>query len=126
MSGAPEGFDVSFPIPYMGQGLDSSSNSTRRYTRHVILNIGDYQLTYLYPTQILQGYYHASSSCQSAYAVTMVGIYLFTDPHDPSRKAFTWGELVNVLRLFIRRIWNTAKRWAHCARFRIQTTTEDI
>ncbi len=29
---------------------------------------------------------------------------------------------VNVLRLFIRRIWNTAKRWAHCARFRLQTT----
>ncbi|PBK90377.1 hypothetical protein ARMGADRAFT_1032420 [Armillaria gallica] len=26
-------------------------------------------------------------------AMTMVGIYLFSDPHDPSRKAFTWGEL---------------------------------
>ncbi|KAK0431767.1 hypothetical protein EV421DRAFT_1925569 [Armillaria borealis] len=25
-------------------------------------------------------------------AVTMVGIYLFADPHDPSRKAFTWDE----------------------------------
>ncbi|KAK0434208.1 hypothetical protein EV421DRAFT_1992831 [Armillaria borealis] len=55
-------------------------------------------------------------------AVSMVGIYLFTDPHDPSRKSFTWDELVNVLRLFIRRIWDTTKRWAHCARFRIWTT----
>ncbi|PBK90380.1 hypothetical protein ARMGADRAFT_1166833 [Armillaria gallica] len=26
-------------------------------------------------------------------AVTMIGIYLFADPHDPSRKAFTWDEL---------------------------------
>ncbi|PBK81140.1 hypothetical protein ARMGADRAFT_1091569 [Armillaria gallica] len=54
-------------------------------------------------------------------AVSMVGIYLFTDPHDPSRKTFTWDELVNVLRLFIRRMWNTTKRWAQCARFRIRT-----
>ncbi|KAK0492443.1 hypothetical protein EDD18DRAFT_1357697 [Armillaria luteobubalina] len=26
-------------------------------------------------------------------AMTMVGIYLFADPNDPSRKAFTWDEL---------------------------------
>ncbi|KAK0229697.1 hypothetical protein EDD85DRAFT_973557 [Armillaria nabsnona] len=26
-------------------------------------------------------------------AMTMVGIYLFTDPHDPSRDVFTWDEL---------------------------------
>ncbi|PBK88229.1 hypothetical protein ARMGADRAFT_1120637 [Armillaria gallica] len=28
-------------------------------------------------------------------AVSMVGIYLFTDPNDPSRKAFTWDELAS-------------------------------
>ncbi|SJL16623.1 uncharacterized protein ARMOST_20149 [Armillaria ostoyae] len=55
-------------------------------------------------------------------AVSMVGIYLFTDPHDPSRKAFTWDELANVLRLFTQRVWNTTKRWAHYARFSIRTT----
>ncbi|KAK0237981.1 hypothetical protein EDD85DRAFT_563868 [Armillaria nabsnona] len=54
-------------------------------------------------------------------AVTMVGIYLFTDPHDPSRETFTWDELVNVLRLFIRRIWNPTKRWAQCAQCRTRT-----
>ncbi len=27
----------------------------------------------------------------------MVGIYLFTDPHDPSRKTFTWDELGTLL-----------------------------
>ncbi|KAK0431760.1 hypothetical protein EV421DRAFT_136244 [Armillaria borealis] len=31
-------------------------------------------------------------------AMTMVGIYLFTDLHDPSRESFTWDELVNVLQ----------------------------
>ncbi|KAK0191858.1 hypothetical protein F5146DRAFT_1119907 [Armillaria mellea] len=59
-------------------------------------------------------------------AVTIVGIYLFTDPHDPSRKAFTWDELVNALRLFIGRIWNTTKRWANRARFCILTTRRNI
>ncbi|PBK68463.1 hypothetical protein ARMSODRAFT_1019598 [Armillaria solidipes] len=54
-------------------------------------------------------------------AVTMVGIYLFTDPHDLSRETFTWDELVNMLHLFIRRIWNTTKRWAQCAQFHIWT-----
>ncbi|PBK88165.1 hypothetical protein ARMGADRAFT_1084804 [Armillaria gallica] len=53
-------------------------------------------------------------------AVTMVGIYLFADPHDPSRKVFTWDELVNVLRFFIRRIWSTANAWAQRGRLRIR------
>ncbi len=79
MSGAPEGFGVSFPFPYMGQGLDSSSNSTRRYTRHGILNIGGYQLTYLFPTQIFQGYYHASSSCRSVYVHGFSLVQIFID-----------------------------------------------
>ncbi|PBK94350.1 hypothetical protein ARMGADRAFT_1079038 [Armillaria gallica] len=49
-------------------------------------------------------------------AVTMVGIYLFADPHDLSRKAFTWEELVNVLCFCIRRIRSTAYAWAQSAR----------
>ncbi|PBK68475.1 hypothetical protein ARMSODRAFT_1085399 [Armillaria solidipes] len=53
-------------------------------------------------------------------AVAMVGIYLFTDPDDPSRKAFTWDELVRVLRFYIWRIWNTVKTCAQRGRLRIR------
>ncbi|PBK79309.1 hypothetical protein ARMGADRAFT_1069476 [Armillaria gallica] len=53
-------------------------------------------------------------------AMTMVGIYLFTDPHDPSREAFTWDELVNVLRFIIRRICKTVSASAQRGRLCIR------
>ncbi|KAK0430456.1 hypothetical protein EV421DRAFT_1858565 [Armillaria borealis] len=39
--------------------------------------------------------------------VTMVGIYLFADPDDSSRRTFSWDELVNALHDCIQSIWNT-------------------
>ncbi|KAK0431784.1 hypothetical protein EV421DRAFT_1852354, partial [Armillaria borealis] len=53
-------------------------------------------------------------------AITMVGIYLFADPDDPSRKAFTWSELKNALCFCIQHIWKTVKEWIQYAQFRIQ------
>ncbi|KAK0229599.1 hypothetical protein EDD85DRAFT_132828 [Armillaria nabsnona] len=53
-------------------------------------------------------------------AVATVGICLFTDPDDSSRRTFTGDEFVNVLHVFIRRIWNTANARAQRARLRIR------
>ncbi len=65
----------------------------------------------------------------------MVGIYLFADPDDPSRRAFTWSELSTffqdsdettfnertegALCYYIDNIWDTSKDWAWRAQFRI-------
>ncbi|PBK88216.1 hypothetical protein ARMGADRAFT_1168141 [Armillaria gallica] len=54
-------------------------------------------------------------------AVTMAGIYLFADPDHPSRRAFNWDELVDVLLFFKQRIWNTVNEWVQWAQFRIRT-----
>ncbi|KAK0463446.1 uncharacterized protein EV420DRAFT_1518276 [Desarmillaria tabescens] len=35
-------------------------------------------------------------------AATMVGIYLFADPHDSSRRTFTWGEIGALLSMLLR------------------------
>ncbi|KAK0204350.1 hypothetical protein DFS33DRAFT_1434578 [Desarmillaria ectypa] len=52
-------------------------------------------------------------------AVTMVGIYLFTNPDDPSRRTLTWSELKNAWHYYIHHIWDAAKEWVRCVRFRI-------
>ncbi|SJL16605.1 uncharacterized protein ARMOST_20131 [Armillaria ostoyae] len=54
-------------------------------------------------------------------AVTMAGIYLFADPDHPSRRAFTWDELVDVLLCLKQHIWNTVNEWVQWAQFRIRT-----
>ncbi|PBK68449.1 hypothetical protein ARMSODRAFT_1085393 [Armillaria solidipes] len=51
-------------------------------------------------------------------AVTMVGIYLFADPDDPSRRTFTWDELANALHNYIQSIWYTVNDWVRRARAR--------
>ncbi|KAK0493699.1 hypothetical protein EDD18DRAFT_1356153 [Armillaria luteobubalina] len=52
-------------------------------------------------------------------AITMVGIYLFANPDNPSRRTFTWNELKDALYYYIYNIWDTSKYWVQCARFRI-------
>ncbi|KAK0452191.1 uncharacterized protein EV420DRAFT_1559363 [Desarmillaria tabescens] len=52
-------------------------------------------------------------------AVSMVGIYLFANPDDPSRRSFTWSELENALHHYIQPIWITTQEWVQRARFRI-------
>ncbi|KAK0221211.1 hypothetical protein EDD85DRAFT_960384 [Armillaria nabsnona] len=70
MPGAPDGFGTYIIFDYI--------SSTQAPTLgHVLDFVG------LLPCLVLL------SIC----AVTMVGIYLFADPDDPSRKAFTWDEL---------------------------------
>ncbi|KAK0229630.1 hypothetical protein EDD85DRAFT_973428, partial [Armillaria nabsnona] len=52
-------------------------------------------------------------------AITMVGIYLFADPDDPSRRTFTWSELKGALCYYIDNIWDTSKDWGWRVQFRI-------
>ncbi|KAK0430458.1 hypothetical protein EV421DRAFT_2041820 [Armillaria borealis] len=52
-------------------------------------------------------------------AITMVGVYLFADPDDPTRRAFTWGELNNELVYCFWHVWKTAKEWVQHVQFRI-------
>ncbi|SJK99088.1 uncharacterized protein ARMOST_02374 [Armillaria ostoyae] len=52
-------------------------------------------------------------------AVSMVGIYLFVNPDDPSRRSLTWSELENVLHPYIQHVWITAEEWVRRVRFRI-------
>ncbi|KAK0477782.1 hypothetical protein IW261DRAFT_1484063 [Armillaria novae-zelandiae] len=52
-------------------------------------------------------------------AITMVGIYLFADPDDPSRRAFTWSELKDTLHYYIQNVWDTCKDLVQRARFRV-------
>ncbi|PBK86134.1 hypothetical protein ARMGADRAFT_1086889 [Armillaria gallica] len=37
-------------------------------------------------------------------AVTMAGIYLFADPHDPARRPFTWEEMRNMAGYYVHRM----------------------
>ncbi|KAK0421879.1 hypothetical protein EV421DRAFT_1914914 [Armillaria borealis] len=52
-------------------------------------------------------------------SVSMVGVYLFANPDDPSRRALTWSELENVLHHYIQHVWITAEEWVWRVRFRI-------
>ncbi|PBK64102.1 hypothetical protein ARMSODRAFT_1088225 [Armillaria solidipes] len=52
-------------------------------------------------------------------AVSMVSVYLFANPDDPSRRSFTWSELENALHHYIQHVWITAKEWVRRVRFRI-------
>ncbi|PBK68441.1 hypothetical protein ARMSODRAFT_1019578 [Armillaria solidipes] len=54
-------------------------------------------------------------------AIAMVGIYLFADPDDPSRRAFTWSELKNAFLHYSKRVWTTSKQCVRRVRFCILT-----
>ncbi|KAK0429983.1 hypothetical protein EV421DRAFT_1913585 [Armillaria borealis] len=54
-------------------------------------------------------------------AIAMVGIYLFADPDDPSRRTLTWSELENVLLHYSKPIWTTSKEFVWRAQFYILT-----
>ncbi|KAK0492440.1 hypothetical protein EDD18DRAFT_1108835 [Armillaria luteobubalina] len=44
-------------------------------------------------------------------AITMVGVYLFADPDDPTRRAFTWTELNHELSSLLKHLWKSVKEW---------------
>ncbi|KAK0492472.1 hypothetical protein EDD18DRAFT_1357728 [Armillaria luteobubalina] len=52
-------------------------------------------------------------------AIAMVGVYLFADPDDPTRKAFAWTELKHELGSALQHLWKNAKEWLHHFQFRI-------
>ncbi|KAK0434191.1 hypothetical protein EV421DRAFT_1992782 [Armillaria borealis] len=54
-------------------------------------------------------------------AIAMVGIYLFADPDDPSRRTFTWNELEKALLHYSKRISTTSKECVRRARFCVLT-----
>ncbi|PBK88205.1 hypothetical protein ARMGADRAFT_1084853 [Armillaria gallica] len=49
-------------------------------------------------------------------AIAMVGIYLFANPDDPSRKVFTWSEFKDARCYYMRNIRKTSKKWVWRAR----------
>ncbi|KAK0477819.1 hypothetical protein IW261DRAFT_1594296 [Armillaria novae-zelandiae] len=57
-------------------------------------------------------------------AIAMVGIYLFANPDDPSRRVFTWSELKGALCYYIYASWDTSKHWVWRARFPIPTARQ--
>ncbi|KAK0477832.1 hypothetical protein IW261DRAFT_1632015 [Armillaria novae-zelandiae] len=56
-------------------------------------------------------------------AVAMVGIYLFADPDNPSRRTLSWDELENDLLHYSNRIATTSKQYVRRARFRVLKAT---
>ncbi|KAK0215406.1 hypothetical protein IW262DRAFT_1299674 [Armillaria fumosa] len=52
-------------------------------------------------------------------AITMIGVYLFADPHDPTHRSFTWIELKNELGPYSQHVWKAAKEWLQFVKFRI-------
>ncbi|KAK0215397.1 hypothetical protein IW262DRAFT_1299668 [Armillaria fumosa] len=61
-------------------------------------------------------------------AIVMVGVYLFADPDDPSRRTFTWNELVrlneraeNASLHYANHFWSTSKEFVRRAGFYILT-----
>ncbi|PBL04247.1 hypothetical protein ARMGADRAFT_1057083 [Armillaria gallica] len=52
-------------------------------------------------------------------AIGMIGMYVFVDPDDPSRRALTWSELENTLHHCVQYVWITAMEWVQRVWFRI-------
>ncbi|KAK0222791.1 hypothetical protein EDD85DRAFT_941162 [Armillaria nabsnona] len=52
-------------------------------------------------------------------AIAMIGIYIFVDPDDPSRRALTWSELETTLHHCVQYVWITAMEWVQRVWFRI-------
>ncbi|KAK0463385.1 hypothetical protein IW261DRAFT_1575735 [Armillaria novae-zelandiae] len=57
-------------------------------------------------------------------AIAMIGICLFADPDDVSRRIFTWNGLEDALLHYSKRIWTTFKQCVRRTRFRTVTTLD--